>query len=98
MKKKLATQVVSVRDCAVCFTVSQREILRAARRAQAKLANREKPRVKRQPRAKRGTNLRVSSGVRGALGRVYAEFCSNNAVGDGVMSNSRKRKTERPEL
>lgn len=70
-EKKLATQVVSVRDCAVCFTVSQREILRAA---QAKLANREKPRVKRQPRAKRGTNLRVSSGVRG--GRGYASFAA----------------------
>lgn len=73
--------------------MSQREILRAARRAQAKLANREKPRAKRQPCAKRGTNLRVSSGVRGEFSRSsLRQFCSYNAVGDGVMSKNRKKK------
>lgn len=73
--------------------MSQREILRAARRAQAKLANREKPRAKRQPCAKRGTNLRVSSGARGEFSRSsLRQFCSYNAVGDGVMSKNRKKK------
>lgn len=73
--------------------MSQREILRAARRAQAKLANREKPRTKRQPCAKRGTNLRVSSGARGQFSRSsLRQFCSYNAVGDGVMSKNRKKK------
>lgn len=73
--------------------MSQREILRAARRAQAKLANREKPRAKRQPCAKRGTNLRVSSGARGQFSRSsLRQFCSYNAVGDGVMSKNRKKK------
>lgn len=59
--------------------------------AQAKLANREKPRAKREPCAKRGTNLRVSSGVRAGFSRPsLRQFCSYNAVGDGVMSKSRK--------
>lgn len=61
--------------------------------AQAKLANREKPRAKREPCAKRGTNLRVSSGVRAGFSRPsLRQFCSYNAVGDGVMSKSRKKE------
>lgn len=92
-EKKLATQVVLVRDCAVCFTVSQREILRAA---QAKLANREKRQGKKA--AARQTWNKSQSFFRCEGRPRLRQFCSNNAVGDGVMSNSRKRKTERPEL
>ena len=58
--------------------------------AQAKLANREKPWAKREPCAKRGTNLR---GVRAGFSRPsLRQFCSYNAVGDGVMSKSRKKE------